>query len=387
LLKVFSRVLDEDAAAGKTPPQRILDAGCGVGVIGICAAGAISAVAPQVYIRAQDRDELARLVTLHNAAKNGIPASALEAHTEPLLAGPGRWDYILSNIPAKAGMPVLEDFVRRSAGLLNPDGKVILVVVHTLADLFREQITASAELVLEQKGSGHNVFVYTGTKNKEQRTEDKGAVFLERYSFYARAVATSVIEKIPVSIETIHGAGGFDEPGGAVLAMAKLITRIGLEKLAIDNGPLLVHEPDQGFFPCFLLQYFTTNQHEPSLILSGRNILGLEAARHNTGAAAIVPVADLQLGKTALLEAAGGQPYALIAAFPELLPQSSLPKEVDQLAALWDALPPLLVTNGIFLVAFGSSDAERFDRRKPPGFTRLGSIKRDGFRALAYRYC
>ena len=78
--------------------------------------------------------------------------------------------------------------------------------------------------------------------------------------------------------------------------------------------------------------------------------------------------------------------FAFIAAFPELLPQSSLPKGTDQLGSLWEALPPILNKSGIFLAAFGSSDAERFDRKKLRGFTRLGSIKRKGFRALAYEF-
>ena len=125
------------------------------------------------------------------------------------------------------------------------------------------------------------------------------------------------------------------------------------------------------------------------MVLSGRNILALEAARHNTAQcqnAAVVPVVDLLLGKAALLEAAGGKKYGCIIAFPELLPQSALPKGTDQLASLWESLPPLLAGGGIFLAAFGSSDAERFDRKKIRGFTRLGSIKRNGFRALAYNY-
>jgi hypothetical protein len=90
------------------------------------------------------------------------------------------------------------------------------------------------------------------------------------------------------------------------------------------------------------------------------------------------------------VEAAGGRQYGFIAAFPELLPQSALPKTAkgnhgpDQLSALWDSLPPLLAEGGLFLAAFGSSEAERFDRKKPAGFTRLGSVKRDGFRALGY---
>jgi hypothetical protein len=357
---------------------------------------------------------LARLLTLHNAARNDIPPAALEACTEPLLAGPdsGRWDMILTNIPAKAGMPVLEDFVRRSAGLLNPGGKVLIVAVHPLADFFRERIAADAELLHEHRGSGHTVFVYGG------KTADRlpmaapvnaGPGFPARYPFYARTAVTCPMENIPVYLETIHGASGFDHPGGAILAAAKLAVRLKKtgclvpQQSPLDGGaPLLVHEPGQGFFPCWLLELlYGTAGSPPPLILSGRNILALESSRHNAErhnverhcaeAVSIVPAADLLLGRGALLEAAGRQRYGLIAAFPELLPQSSLPKTAkgsqgnSQLTALWDALPPLLAEGGVLLAAFGSSDAERFDRKKPPGFTRLASVKRNGFRAVAYR--
>jgi hypothetical protein len=62
-----------------------------------------------------------------------------------------------------------------------------------------------------------------------------------------------------------------------------------------------------------------------------------------------------------------------------------LPKDADQHASLWEALPPLIASGGEFIAGFGSTDAERFDRKKPAGFTRLGDIKRKGFRALAYK--
>jgi 16S rRNA G1207 methylase RsmC len=399
LLKVFSQILDEDIAAGKSLPKRVLDAGCGMGVIGICAA---AAVAPLVNddgfsVRSQDRDELARLITTHNAAINGISPALLEAHTEPLLAGLPLWDLILTNIPAKAGTPVLADFVRRSAGLLNPGGRVIMVAVRTLADFFREQIAlaAEAQLLQEHTGPGHSVFVYGQAANQKQTTApvNGGPDFIARHPFYVRTEVTRAIEDIPIHLTTIHGAGGFDNPGGAVLAAAKLARRL---QFSLEGGaPLLVHEPDQGFFPCWLLAFLHS---KPPVVLSGRNILALEAARYNVlqnvrqnvihsddTTAAVVPSADLRLSENALLQAAGGRPYGCIAAFPELLPQSSLPKGTDQLAAIWDAVPPLLAEGGVFLVTFSSSDAERFDRKKPAGFTRLGSVKRNGFRALAYR--
>jgi len=434
LLKIFSQIVDEDMAAGRSPPLRVLDSGCGTGVIGICAAAAIAPLSPsndggglRLGVRCQDRDELARLITTHNAALNGIAPTLLEAYTEPLLAGlplverlDARWDLILTNIPAKAGTPVLADFVRRSAGLLNPGGRVIMVAVRTLADFFRERIAAEAELLQEHTGPGHSVFVYTRAANQSQpaMAVNGGPDFITQHPFYVRAEITRDIEDIPIHLTTIHGASGFDNPGGAVLAAAKLARRLGPEQFPLNGEPLLVHEPDQGFFPCWLiaLKKLTTEEHgvsdvksplktpscpknssTPWLILSGRNILALEAARYNVTqnvrqnvlqngntTAAIVPAADLSLGETALRQAAGGRPYGCIAAFPELLPQSSLPKGVDQLAAIWDAVPPLLAEGGIFLVTFSSSDAERFDRKKPAGFTRLGSVKRNGFRALAY---
>jgi hypothetical protein len=370
---------------------------------------------------------LARLLTLHNAAQNGISPAILEACTEPLLAGPegGRWDMIVTNIPAKAGTPVLEDFVRRSAGLLNPGGRVLMVAVRPLADFFRERLAADdVELLLEHKGSGHTVFVYGGKAANQPPAAspvNAGPGFLARYPFYTRAAVTGQIENLPVYLETIYGASGFDQPGGAVLAAATLTARLiktgclTPRQFPLDGTtPLLIHEPGQGFFPCWLLEflYGTTRPsavHEPAvyqpasfqpIVLSGRNILALEAARHNVerhnaarhnAAVSVVPVADLRLGSTALLEAVNRQRYGLIAAFPELLPQSALPKTGkgsqgnSQLAALWDALPMLLAEGGIFIAAFASSDAERFDRKKPPGFTRLAGVKRNGFRALAYR--
>jgi hypothetical protein len=415
LLKVFSQIFDEDAALGKPLPRRVLDSGCGTGIIGICAAAALSAaISPQdsgLLVRCQDRDELARLVTLRNAEQNGIPPAALEAYTEPLLACPSGWDLIFTNIPAKTGTPVLENFIRRSAGMLNPGGRVIMVAVNTLADFFRERIITEAELEREEKGSGHTVLVYAAKKDNcvtEGNRAAKGdsppsansppSDFLTRYPFYIRTSVTCPIEDIPIGLETIHGAGGFDSPGGAVLAAAKLAANLLKTGRAQLQFPLLVHEPGQGFFPCWLLEFLrgTAGQAPGPLALSGRNILALEAAAHNVARhnveAVIVPAVDLQLCGPALGEAADGRQYGCIITFPELLPQSSLTKTAksrqgtDQLTALWNALPSLLSENGIFLAAFGSSDAERFDRKKPAGFNRMGSIKRDGFRALAYGY-
>jgi hypothetical protein len=240
------------------------------------------------------------------------------------------------------------------------------------------------------------VFIYEGkAENTAPPVKNAGMSFICRYPHYLRASPSCTIEEIPVRLETIHGASGFDKPGGAVIAAAKLLRRLGREKIPC-NTPILVHEPGQGFFTNWLLEFLRGKKI--NLVLSGRNILSLEAARHNAASLnaadiSAVPAADLRLGREALLETGGGQ-LAFIAAFPEILPKAAprtagaakASHDMDQNAAIWNSLPPLLCAGGFFLAAFGSSDAERFNRKKPPGFTSLGSIKRNGFCARAYKW-
>jgi hypothetical protein len=428
LLKVFSRQLDEDTAAGRPLPRTVLDCGCGVGVIGICAAAALeklragdpSIPAAGLRVRAQDRDELARLFTEYNARENRIPPDLFEAHTEPLLAGPagGRWDLILSNIPAKAGRPVLEDFVLRAAALLNPGGRIMLVAVQPRAGFFRRRIESlGAGPPREEAGAEYSVFVYAGpsassgtaARGPAEALPAGGRNFPADYPFYIRKSADYEMEGIPLRLDTVYGAPGFDSPGGAARAAAKLARRLGTEKLnlaaARAGGPMLVHEPGQGFFPLWLLKYLEEAGageavSAPSLVLSGRNILALEAARRNAGAAfpprnsgapgradrGDAPASGPEILAAPDLPAVKEGAFCFIAAFPGFVSRES-PRasgEKDQYGLFWEGMARLLLPGGAALVALASAGAERLDRKKPPGFNRLGGIKREGFRAIAY---
>jgi hypothetical protein len=501
LLRVLSQTWDRDIAEGHPLPHAVLDAGCGVGVIGICAARALmqlyveavdntgsvdagasgidgDAERPPFFVRAQDRDELARLFTNYNAEKNllqtaegGIgpdcnnpvpvppqsvpPAppsipTALEAYTEPLLAFPAdcRWDLILTNIPAKAGAPVLDDFVCRSLAALNPGGRVIMVAVNTLSLFFRSLINRNGALVREETGKEHTVFVYqrkqprspvdaaglpesagadsdSGTEQDEPVTGATGGLprrqcgpviagenFVRDNPFYLRSSGDYEMEGISYHIDAVHGAAEFDRPGGAAAAAAKLVCRLELEKIyplpkktyneAEVRGAILIHESGQGHFPAWLLRYGARGTdggaengggffHPKLLVLSGRNILALKAARHNTKAALVtaetlvsiraIPRTELQAPPElpAALPELSIEAYYLIVVFPETVPQS------DRTGALWEGLAQLLLPGGTALVSLPSSEAEKFDRKKTAGFSRLGDIKRQGFRALAYR--
>jgi hypothetical protein len=414
LLKVFSAYLDEHCLSmtesiNEENSFSILDAGSGCGVLGIIAAGTLKDLFTEklpvdIKVRSQDRDELARIFTAHNAEKNGISAENLEAFTEPLLAGqPGqKWDFILTNIPAKAGLPVLEDFISRSAGLLKKDGKVFLVAVHTLADFFRAVIKTSASLLHEEKGKEHTVFVYTGVQSggapaggpseaKAAAPKKKGSGFFWGNPAYLRTSAEYEMEETSYHIDAVYGASDFDNPGGETEAAAKLMAKLISKET--NTQAVLIHEGGPGHFPVWLISKLK-NQFKGLLVLSGRNILALEAARHNCLNALektnpenskpekaeikIIPSVDLAFDKERLQsEAVSG--YSLIAAFPELVPQT------NRLDAIWEGMNYLLAPGGLAVLGFPSTEAGRFDRKKPAGFTRAGDIKRKGFRALAYK--
>jgi hypothetical protein len=385
LLKALSQKWDEDIRQGRPLPATVLDAGSGTGVLGICAARALASI-PGLQIRAQDRDELARSFTEYNARRNGVPASVLSAHTEPLLAAAPAWDLILSNIPAKTGEPVLLDFIARSAGLLSEQGFVMAVVVNTLSGLLRSRIKELAlPLLHDERGTEHTVLAYGAGLSlnlvSNLACKDGGDDFFRQWPAYFRCAGEHEIKDIRYHIDAGHGVADFDTPGGAVTAAARLITRLGP---AVGNRcasrAILVHEPDQGHFPVWLLKYLECNfqQGFRRVVLSGRNILALEASRHNLGGEVrMVPAVDIALSRDALL-AAADMPYGAVFLFPDLVPRTS------RIGAYWEGLEALLEPGGIAVTTLPSAQAERFDREKPGGFIRLGDHKRHGFRALGY---
>jgi hypothetical protein len=357
--------------------------------LGICAAKALNAL-PGLCVRAQDRDELARVFTEYNARRNGLDAGVFSAHTEALLDGPPRrWDLILSNLPAKTGEPVLLDFVSRSAALLSEGGAAMVVVVNTLSGLLRDRMRElSLPLLYDETGREHTVLSYGAAPGPGAgaapdtipgNTDDD---FLLRRRAYLRGAGNYELEDIGYHIDAVHAAAGFDRSGAAVEAMARLALRLEAPLAACCvSGPVLVHEPDQGHFPAWFLKRLekTAGGAPERLVLSGRNILALEAARHNTqNTAAAVPAVDILLAKDAL-QAAAGEPYGAVFLFPDLIPRTS------RIAAYWEGLGALLEAGGMALAALPSSAAERFDRAKPRGFLRLGDHKRHGFRALGYQ--
>jgi hypothetical protein len=89
----------------------------------------------------------------------------------------------------------------------------------------------------------------------------------------------------------------------------------------------------------------------------------------------IIPVADIYSGLERFKAAGLPGGFALIAFFPATAPETK---------TTWEGLASLAAPGGIVIIGMASAEAERFDRKKHKAFTRLGDVKRKGFRAMAY---
>jgi len=139
------------AATPPSGPSRLLDLGCGYGVLAV----ALAAAAPESVVDAVDVNERALALCAANAARHGV---AERVH--PLLpddADPAtRYDEIWSNPPIRIGKDALHELLQTWLPRLQPDGLARLVVGRNLgADSLQAWLAASGwpcERVASAKG-------------------------------------------------------------------------------------------------------------------------------------------------------------------------------------------------------------------------------------------
>lgn len=109
------------------PPAggRILDLGCGSGVIGLAIASAWAAAGSSGEVVGVDVNERAVLLANENAAALRLPA--FTAYT-PGRVPEGAFDEIWSNPPIRIGKPALHALLLEWFARLTPDGRAVMVV-------------------------------------------------------------------------------------------------------------------------------------------------------------------------------------------------------------------------------------------------------------------
>ena len=133
-----------------SPTARVLDWGCGYGVIGIAAAK----LATKGHVTLVDVDVRATRLSQHNLELNGVEnAEVVLGDGLHDLPPKTRFDVVVSNPPTHSGREVLDELVTSAYKALRPRGQLYLVINRLLS--LRRQVEAvfgNAETVARQKG-------------------------------------------------------------------------------------------------------------------------------------------------------------------------------------------------------------------------------------------
>jgi precorrin-6B methylase 2 len=357
LLKAIAQRVDPSAVGSA------LDIGCGVGVIGAC----VAAAAPGASVLMQDRDCLAAAVARENCRMNGIAGVTAEAGLAFHGLRGRAFDLVTSNLPAKAGKPVLDAFLRHAAGCLTPRGVAAVVIVEPLAGF--------AASVLERLGCPvshredtrqYSVFLYAAgplQPETDAQREDIAPYIRDKREFVGRGAAWMA--------ETAHAIPDFDTLGhGPEVCMELLATE------AVP-GDVLFWNPGQGHLPLFMAA--GRGDGVRSVSLASRDCLELAITARNLAAIGRPPSAAVAAPTEADLEDAfPAGSFDLLVMNPHPVPR--VPWQDQSLRAAAALLRP----GGALLAASTSTEMHRLlDHRT--GFRLAAQARHAGCRAAILR--
>ena len=262
LLKTIAKEIDFSEI------KSIIDVGCGVGVIGL----SLKKKYPDLNIILQDRDALALSFSKENARHNKIRNISYSGNLALEGLEENSQDLIISNLPAKAGETVLQDFINRSLIYLSINGICIVVVVATLKDTILKAIRKTdAKLIYTEDTREYSVFHFQKINNSIIKKEDENKSDLREC--YIRETINFNIKKLSYTLKSVFNLPGFDTIPYYVDLTAHL-----LEKQPI-LGRTLFWNPEQGHLP--LITHLANKNKIIETVLASRDILQLKISRDN----------------------------------------------------------------------------------------------------------
>ncbi len=361
LLKAVAQRVDPEGVAS------ILDIGSGVGVLGVACARAY----PGASLAMRDRDALACAFSERNARRNRVSPAAVDRALFLEGLEDRRFDLVLCNVPAKAGPPVLDRFMRDLPLVVSERGWGAVVVVDTIAEAARASLLAGgAELAHEEKRPGHLALIF---RRGAARASGPGLAPSFSDAFWASA------RRGEETVRTARGAYAFsaywslpefDTPSfdtGLMMELADSATAgLHLRRIALVN-------PGVGRLACRL----ATGARSAAFDLAGRDALASAAARRNlAGLPGREETEGLDVPFAWDLPSAS---YDLLAERPDIVPR------LDLGPAAWEEAARVLKRGGSYLVAMPSTAMDRFERQRPKAFSRIAEKKRKGFACTAWR--
>jgi 16S rRNA (guanine1207-N2)-methyltransferase len=246
----------------------VLDLGCGYGPLGL----GLRAAAADRLVHLVDRDALAVEYSRENAAANrldGVEAYASLGYADVRAAG---FDLVVSNIPAKAGAPVIGQLLLGGAGLLAPGGLVAVVVIAPLRDQVAAVLEGSprVEVVFRRATASYAVFHY---RFRGPGSAAGPAGPGPGLGVYERQQASVTHGGVAVRLGTAWGLPEFDSLAFPTRLVADALPRPGSR----PPGTALVLHPGQGWLPCLLWAAARPGR----LRLVDRDLLALRVSQAN----------------------------------------------------------------------------------------------------------
>jgi predicted O-methyltransferase YrrM len=366
--------------------RRILDAGCGVGVIGL----AVAASLPDATVTLRDRDLLAVAFSERNRRRNKLANARVEAGLIGAGRGGGPWDYILSNVPAKAGAPVIRAFLAESRAALEVGGHLAIVVVKPLVGEIEAALgEAGFEIVAMERGSMHRAYV-------ARRLPARGKVAPMVTAFpddplaegafdptaYLRGEGEHRLIGKEYRARGFWGLPDFDTIGWPQLAATELLSRFATGSPARE---VLVVNPGVGHAALWISLALAPER----IAFASRDLLSLVAARENLRALAPAgsqgPAEDPEPSSVSRaidvlrLDEEAVSSLDLIVDFADPIP------EYDWLTPTWERSARLIRNGGTLVVAAPPTELFRLEKRRPDGWRLLGEKRKKGGAAAAWR--
>jgi 16S rRNA G1207 methylase RsmC len=275
-----TRMLLAMIAAADLPYRSVADLGSGTGTLGIALAGA-----SEVPLRACDRDALAVAFTAENARTNGIAlvqSVATVAGLDDVDAPDDGPELVVSNLPAKAGEPVLMMVARQMAARAAAShGWIAYVLVRPLEDL-GERIAELAGEVIERRANANHVCYLVRPSATATRTgESSGGLD----PAYMRTRTEFTGPRSTYTASTVHNLPEFDGLGFRTALAFDLMTGRTV------SGPWMLYGCGQGHLAVGLHQ--VSGRRKGTIV--DRDCLALAVTRVNlreTGAEDPVSVAS-----------------------------------------------------------------------------------------------
>jgi SAM-dependent methyltransferase len=334
-----------------------LDIGCGIGVAGAC----IRAASPGCAVLLQDRDALAAAFAKENWRENDLGDVAVDCGLGFWHIGGRSFDLVISNLPAKAGRPVLESFFRHALACLANGGMAAVVIVAPLADVALSAVRNLGCSLHHAESSRNYTVLHFSTGNANPTVveqEDLGPYIRARSSFAHRGTA--------YELETAFSLPDFDTMGHGLSLQLELISDLS------GVADVLVWNPGQGHVPAFL---FSRQTGLTGLSIASRDALECEITRRNMTLRGLTPVAVRTApSEICLPEAFAGRRFDLLCAEPHPTPR------VPWQAALRESAFALLKAGGRLCISGTSTEIHRF-LDQTSGFRLLATAKHAGFRA------